>query len=77
MSRGCVANCVSGSQEIIQVGNEILNEDNTLNREKLGKIIFDDETKRKLLNKALHGLIRLEMLKQVFWHFLSGSNLLN
>lgn len=53
-------------------GNDILNEDKTLNREKLGKIVFEDETKRKLLNRALHNLIRIEMIKQIFIYFLKG-----
>ena len=64
----------NGLNRVVKLfGNEILNADKTLNREKLGKIIFENETKRKQLNKALHGLIRLEMVKQIFYHFLSGS----
>ncbi len=35
-------------------GKEILNEDNTINRQKLGKIVFNDKDKLKELNKISH-----------------------
>jgi dephospho-CoA kinase len=38
-------------------GETVLNSDGTLNRAKLGGIIFADETKRTKLNKLLHPLI--------------------
>lgn len=50
----------------------ILNADNTINRDKLGKIIFQNEQKRKALNRALHGLIRIEMLKQIILFLIQG-----
>ena len=56
----------------ILFGTDILNADNTLNRDKLGKIIFQNEQKRKALNRALHGLIRIEMLKQIFLYLIQG-----
>ena len=53
-------------------GNEILNVDQTINREKLAEIIFNDSTKRKQLNKCLHSLIAIEMVKQIFWLIIKG-----
>ncbi|MEQ9618101.1 MAG: dephospho-CoA kinase [Deltaproteobacteria bacterium] len=35
-------------------GEEVLNDDRTLNREKLGEIIFNDDAKRNLLNEITH-----------------------
>lgn len=53
-------------------GDEILNQDGTINREKLANIIFNDRKKRHLLNKNLHGLIAFEMFKQIFVAFCKG-----
>ena len=48
--------------EIIdQFGESILYEDGTLNREKLGAIIFTDEEKRKQLNRIVHPAVRTYM----------------
>ena len=38
-------------------GHEVLNEDGTLNRAKLGALVFGDEARRTLLNSLLHPLI--------------------
>ena len=38
-------------------GREILNKDNTINRSRLGEIIFSDEKKRLQLNKIIHPLV--------------------
>ncbi|MGM7720884.1 dephospho-CoA kinase [Metabacillus sp. Hm71] len=52
-------------KQIIETfGEEILHEDLTLHREKLGALIFSDETKRKQLNEIVHPAVRQEMLKQ-------------
>lgn len=51
--------------EIVQVfGEGILNDDHTLNRKKLGSIVFSDEEKRNQLNQMLHPMIRSEMDEQ-------------
>jgi dephospho-CoA kinase len=51
-------------KKIVEVfGKEILYPDQTINREKLGKIIFPDERKRKNLNRLLHPYIA-EALKE-------------
>lgn len=45
-------------------GEEILLEDGTLNRKKLGDLIFHDPSKRVKLNDIIHPAIRKEMLRQ-------------
>lgn len=45
-------------------GQEVIAEDGSLNREKLGGIIFSDPSKRKNLNDIIHPAIRTEMLRQ-------------
>jgi len=47
-----------------QFGQDILLEDGTLNRAKLGDIIFHVPAKRKILNDIMHPAIRQEMLRQ-------------
>lgn len=42
-------------------GQAVLNDDGTLNRKKLGDIVFADEKKRKELEAILHPVIRQEM----------------
>ncbi|MBY7143839.1 dephospho-CoA kinase [Virgibacillus sp. NKC19-3] len=45
-------------------GEDILREDNTLDREKLGSIVFADEERRKTLNRIVHPAVREKMLEQ-------------
>ncbi|GAB3065095.1 dephospho-CoA kinase [Virgibacillus ainsalahensis] len=45
-------------------GQEILREDKTLDREKLGSIIFADDEKRKQLNSIVHPAVREKMLQK-------------
>ncbi|WP_017756079.1 dephospho-CoA kinase [Calidifontibacillus oryziterrae] len=48
--------------KIVEVfGNEIIHEDRTINREKLGSIIFKDEVKREKLNTIVHPAVRNRM----------------
>ncbi|CAH0485232.1 unnamed protein product [Peronospora farinosa] len=56
-------------QEIIRYfGTEVLNDDDaTINRAKLGAIIFNDPTQRKKLNAATHKYILYEMFKQLVY----------
>src|SRR5947208_2285095 len=46
-------------------GRGILNANETINRARLGEIIFADESKRLLLNQLMHPAIRREWLAQV------------
>lgn len=45
-------------------GKEILNEDLTINRARLGSIVFQNEDKRKKLNSIVHPEVRLEMKRR-------------
>ncbi|MGN7388293.1 dephospho-CoA kinase [Sporosarcina sp. SAFN-015] len=45
-------------------GSDILLPDGSLNRGKLGSLIFNDEEKRKKLNGIIHPAVRKEMLRQ-------------
>ncbi|ETN21326.1 dephospho-CoA kinase [Phytophthora nicotianae INRA-310] len=56
-------------KEIVRCfGTEVLNEDDaTINRAKLGAIIFSDPTQRKKLNSATHKYIIWEMFKQLVY----------
>jgi dephospho-CoA kinase len=46
----------------------------TLNRDKLGQIIFDDVEKRRMLNKITHPKIHFQIYKQIFKFFILGKN---
>ena len=47
-----------------QFGADMMNEDGSLNREKLGKRIFGNDEERQKLNGIIHPAIRQEMLRQ-------------
>src|SRR5699024_12733267 len=52
-------------QDIVDhFGKEILRSDMTLDREKLGEIVFSDEQQRKVLNGIVHPAIRKEILQR-------------
>lgn len=46
-------------------GKEILNLDDTINRQKLGKIVFNDEKKLKDLNKIVHVYVIHKLMRGV------------
>jgi len=46
-------------------GKQILNKDNTINRQKLGQIVFNDEEKLKALNNIVHFSVIEELIKGV------------
>lgn len=53
-------------QQIIQFfGKEILLPDQSINREKLGKLVFKDEGKRKLLNSIVHPEVIKKMQQEI------------
>ncbi|KAJ7165855.1 dephospho-CoA kinase-domain-containing protein [Mycena filopes] len=54
-------------------GPEILQSDGTLDRKKLGSVIFNDEVKRRKLNSIVHPAVRRAMLWGVLKHWLRGS----
>lgn len=45
-------------------GEQILQQDKTLDRAKLGEIVFGNEEKRNTLNSIIHPAIRQEMIRQ-------------
>ena len=55
-------------------GNEILNEDGSLNREKLGERIFKNAEEREKLNAIIHPAIRNEMIRQKEHWISKGAN---
>ncbi|KAI9290964.1 dephospho-CoA kinase [Neoconidiobolus thromboides FSU 785] len=57
-------------------GDDILNPDLTLNRKKLGEIIFNNEKKRLKLNSILHPIIRFMMGWEILKCYLSGYSLI-
>jgi dephospho-CoA kinase len=62
-------------QEISRVfGESVLQADGSLNRMKLGEIIFNDEEMRQKLNGIIHPAIRQEMLKQKDEWLAGGAN---
>lgn len=58
-------------------GEEVFLEDGQLNREALGKIIFTDVEKRKILNKITHPKIQKYMFWEVVRKFFEGNLFLN
>lgn len=55
-------------------GDEVFNDDKTLNRDKLGQVIFDDIEKRRILNRLTHPVIHRTIYKEVFKYFFLGKN---
>lgn len=55
-------------------GDEVFNEDQTLNRDKLGQIIFDNVEKRRILNRLTHPVIHRTIYKEAFRYFFLGKN---
>ncbi|ANU23666.1 dephospho-CoA kinase [Planococcus donghaensis] len=57
-----------GSETLEQIkqafGPEVISSDGSMNRAKVGEIIFNDPVSRKTLNDIIHPAIRQEMLKQ-------------
>lgn len=59
-------------QIVDSFGEAILREDTSIDRPKLGAIVFEDEEKRKLLNSIVHPAVREKMLEQRDAHVESG-----
>ncbi len=73
VAREIVAPGSIGLRAVVSLfGEEISDADGTLNRPRLGKIVFGDEAKRKLLEATLHPLIIEEQDKRL--RKLEGSN---
>ena len=68
-----------GTQGLTQIvayfGPEVLLQDGSLDRKKLGAIIFNDETKRKKLNSIVHPAVSRAIFWNVFSYWLKGEKL--
>lgn len=66
-----------GSETLVKIaeafGQEVIAEDGSMDRAKVGSIIFHDESKREVLNAIIHPAIRAEMLRQRDEHLASGE----
>lgn len=56
-----------------EFGQDILQPDGTLDRPKLGGIIFSDEAKRRKLNAIVHPAVRKGMVRAVLRHWWNGE----
>ncbi|MGB3366671.1 MAG: dephospho-CoA kinase [Acidaminobacteraceae bacterium] len=66
-----------GLKELVaSFGDEILNEDKSLNRKKLGAIVFNDKKKLELLNNILHPNIRKKILSYFDMHKQNGEDVI-
>lgn len=63
-----------GYSKIVEVfGKEIIHKDGTINRERLGSIIFNNKVKREQLNNIIHPLIRQRMAERTKYYFQAGE----
>lgn len=76
LARQVVEPGTSGLAKIVKFfGQDILLPDGTLDRKRLGSIIFNDEAKRRKLNSIVHPAVRWAMFKAVVVHWLKGERL--
>lgn len=50
---------------VAHFGTEILNEDRTINRKKLGQIVFGDDAKLQILNQIMHPAVKEYIKEQI------------
>ncbi|KAK0194453.1 CoaE-domain-containing protein [Armillaria mellea] len=73
IARKVVEPGTTGLKQIVKYfGEEVLSADGSLDRKKLGSVIFNDESKRKRLNAILHPAIRRMMVWEVVKHWFCG-----
>lgn len=73
LAREVVQPGTRGLRKIVaEFGPDILNSDGTLNRAKLGDIIFNNEVQRKKLNSIVHPAVRRAMLWGVLRSWFRG-----
>lgn len=63
------------AQIVTHFGSEVLLPDGTLDRKKVGAIVFNNEAKRKKLNSIIHPAVSRAILRSVFWCWLRGEKL--
>ena len=54
-------------------GSDVLLPSGHLDRSKVGRIIFEDESKRQVLNRCTHPFIRRAMILEVIKYFFKGK----
>lgn len=75
ISRDVVCPGEKAYQQIVETyGEEILLEDKTIDRKKLGSLIFPDKEKRAQLNEIVHPAVRETMVKQKEEYVADGAN---
>ncbi len=60
-------------QIVQEFGQDVVLPDGSLNRAKLGEIIFEDPIKRKKLDKITFRQILIETIKHIIYYFLIGE----
>jgi len=76
LARDAVAPGTTDLKKIVaEFGREVLLPDGSLNRPKLGEVIFNDEAKRKKLNNIIHPAVQRAMLWNVLKLWLRGEKL--
>lgn len=55
-------------------GDDALQSDGSLDRKKIAAIIFEDETKRRVLNQCTHPYIQRAMIWEAVKYFLKGDS---
>ncbi|KAG8865192.1 hypothetical protein FRB96_000082 [Tulasnella sp. 330] len=76
LAREVVAPGTPGLSQIIhEFGGEVLQPDGTLDRAKLGSIIFNDAAKRQKLNAIVHPAVRKAMVTSALRHWLRGEKI--
>lgn len=57
-----------GTETLVKIaeafGEDVIKKDGSMDREKVGSIIFHEPAKRKMLNDIIHPAIRVEMVRQ-------------
>ncbi|MEB1807755.1 MAG: dephospho-CoA kinase [Bacillaceae bacterium] len=62
-------------QIVSHFGTQVLNEEGTIARKRLGEIIFNDEKERKILNSIVHPAIRKRMIETKDRYFKEGHSI--
>ncbi|KAI0077110.1 CoaE-domain-containing protein [Panus rudis PR-1116 ss-1] len=76
VARQVVAPGTAGLKEIVKhFGEEVLLPDGSLNRPKLGSIVFNDESKRKVLNSIVHPAVSRQMFWEVLKYWIKGERI--
>lgn len=56
----------TGYQKVVDMfGTEILNEDNSINRDRLAQVVFNNNNKRIVLNSIIHPLVKKIITEQI------------